>query len=64
MEDLPVAVTTYVAKEFKMENYYNISKVETPLLTQFSINFETDTQYITLSFDMTGKLIDKKVENI
>ncbi len=64
IEDLPTAAKELLTKEYKVESYYYISRVETPAATQFSVNLETDTQYVTLMLNKEGKLVDKQVEDL
>ena len=64
VEDLPTAAIALLKKDFKIESYYNVSKIEVPDNVQYSVNFETDTQYVNLIFDTTGQLVDKQVEDL
>lgn len=63
-EDLPTAAITLLNKDFKAVSYYNTSKIEVPDNIQYSVNFETDTQYVTIIFDAAGQLVDKQVEDL
>lgn len=63
-EDLPTAAITLLNKDFDAASYYNISKIEVPDKVQYSVNLETDTQYVNIVFDTAGQLVDKQVEDL
>lgn len=64
VEDLPENAQVLLKKDFTVESYYNTTKVETPTSVEYSVNFETEKQYVNLIFDTNGKLIDKQVEDL
>jgi len=63
-EDLPAAAITLLDKDFKTASYFSISRVQIPAQVQYSVSFETDTQYVTIIFDTAGQLVDKQVEDL
>lgn len=64
VEDLPEHAQALLKKDFSVESFYNVTKIETPAQVEYSVNFETEKQYINLVFDTAGKLIDKQVEDL
>ena len=62
LEKLPIPAQSAIQEEFKVENFYNINKIETPTKVFYTTSFETATQMVTLSFDEKGKVTEKDVE--
>lgn len=63
-EELPTAAIDYIKKEFVVETYYSVSKVETPAQIRYFANFETETQTVSLRFDEDGGLLEKEIEDL
>ncbi len=65
-EELPTTVQSYIDKEFgeNIEYFSGITQMETPTVTRFFVNFETQTRTISLTFDSSGKLLKKEAEDI
>ncbi len=63
-EGLPTVAINFIKKEFVVETYYSVSKVETPTQIRFFANFETETQTVSLQFDEDGRLLEKEIEDL
>ena len=62
LEELPKEALGFINKEFgTLEEYYTITKVQTPELMFFTADFEVKGKSVYLKFDNTGKLLKKEV---
>ncbi|MEM1124120.1 MAG: hypothetical protein AAGJ18_27030 [Bacteroidota bacterium] len=63
-EDLPLIAQQLIQKEYKVEMYYNLTKLEVPFQVTYNVNFETKKDAVYLVFDKIGKLIDREIEGL
>ena len=63
-DDLPAEAQSYLSENYPKNDFSVVLEVKSPTKTSYLVNFETETNLISLSFDESGKLIEKQVEDI
>ncbi|MFT4754304.1 MAG: hypothetical protein ACI85Q_001861 [Salibacteraceae bacterium] len=64
-ENLPKAARGFIEEEYPdQKDYTTIIRVKTRTDTGYTVNFETDLKMINLTFDESGNLLEREVDDI